>query len=92
VLPEIDKLRHKKIQAKLRTEIAIRVEREAADHFMQGSDPFGEWREALGAWRRARDACTRALQELELAQTAYLDALKNALASDAEGQDTPSQG
>ena len=68
---EIDELRLKRDRAKVRVEIAIDMERDALRHLAQ--DPAG-----FDDWQQAKEVAARASAELQSAQTALQEALRNA--------------
>jgi hypothetical protein len=67
---EIDQLRLKRNRAKVRVEIALEMEREALNHFAQ--DPA-----AFEAWQQAKEVAVQARVELQSAQMALQEALRN---------------
>jgi hypothetical protein len=67
----IDQLRLKRDRAKVRVEVALEIEREALQHFVQDSTGFD-------AWQQAKEVAARARVELQSAQAALQEALRNA--------------
>ena len=68
---EIDELRLKRDRAKVRVEIALDMERNALRHLAQ--DPSG-----FDDWQQAKEVAARARAELQSAQAALQEALRNA--------------
>jgi hypothetical protein len=67
----IDQLRLKRDRAKVRVEVALEMEREALQHFVQ--DPTG-----FDAWQQAKEVTAQSRVELQSAQAALQEALRNA--------------